>query len=184
MCSSAPESIFSEQRLSESFEVFEPKPDLEVVVHVYDLNMTAEEIDFFLNHNQVPLRMQDFNNSLLWYALFVNCVEYYYRKIGIGHEDEKVHVLTTLTKLFQERGMFVEFFNRKDVIDVTLTEFSREKDLIYGSLAKGREEGIIGAIGILAKLGADKDSSIDLIMNQYDLSLSDAKYYIDQFYPN
>jgi len=142
ICEEEPGSIQTEQKLSSAFEFLEPSPDLEVIVHVFNFNMTESEVSVFLKENQLPERMLKYaDNSLFWYSLLVNCIEYYQVEIGSGQHDKKVQMLAHVVHLFKERGILVEFLSKKEVVDVDLMNFSREMDLKLGGRAQGMREG-------------------------------------------
>jgi len=154
-----PKSIESEQRLSHAFEVDETSPDLEAVVHVFDFNMTGEEVALYLEAGEIPTRFESHaQHSLFWYAMFVNCVEYRYGMAMSSEQTAKVQMLAEMVTLFTSRGILVELFNKKVVVDMVLMEFSREMDLrlggFYQGLIEDKEEG--KALGIAEGIAEGK----------------------------
>lgn len=157
----------------------EEAPDLEVVVHTYHFNMRVEEVEAFLEKNELPERLQEFaNHSLLWYALFSNSVDYCY-KIAYKGEPAKIsQAVAELCELFKSRGMFVDLLEREEVVKVTIQEFSKEKELLHA----GREEGIEGAVQMLAELGLTEGQAIEKIAKTYNLSDDEARFYTENHY--
>jgi len=181
LCPQPPKEIIGEQRLSNAFEIWQEHPDLEVVVHTYDFNMTVQEVETYLEHNQTPPRFEEFTqSSLFWYAMFCNSVKYNYQDIKPGRENEKVQALYQLCELFHERGIFVDIFSNKEVINMTVMEFSKENEIRYS----GIEEGIANSIELLAEVGISKQETIEKIATKYALSRNIAQDYVNQHYPN
>ena len=174
-----PTDIVGEQRLSDAYEEMQEHPDLEVVVHTYNFNMSKDEIELFLETGIVPERFKEFvGNSLLWYALFSNSVDYYSKVVYRGEPSKISQAVVKLCELFKIRGMFVDLFEKEEVVKMTIQEFSRENELLHA----GREEGIEGAVKMLSRLGISEDKVKEEITQTYNLSTDTAQYYIDNFY--
>jgi len=174
-----PESIIGELRLSTAFEQPQQFPDLEVIVHTYDFNMTVKEIEDYLSQSILSSRLQQFEGyALFWYALFANCVDYHYKELPPGQEGEKVQALYQLCELFRIRGIFTDLFNDSEVVNMTVMEFSRENELIY----TGLEKGIQGSIELLAEVGVSKQEAVEKIAVKYALTTDAAKRYVAEYY--
>jgi len=188
LCQQAPQAIIGEQRLSDAYEVLQEHPDLEVVVHTYDFNMTAAEVETYLKSNKTPDRFKEFTqSSLFWYAMFCNSVKYQYRDIKPGREDEKVQALYRLCELFRDREIFVDLFNDMEVVNMTVMEFSKENEIKYAGIEEGMElgieQGIAGSIELLAEVGFSKQQITEKIATKYVLTPSIAQDYVNRYYP-
>ena len=179
-----PEQVVGEQRLSDAYIEMERYPDLEVIVHTYHFNMRKDEVEHFLNAGILPDRLQEFEgNSLLWYSLFSNSVDYYYKVVYKGQPAKISQAVVKLCELFKSRGMFVDLFSKEEVVNVTIQEFSREKELLYAGREEGREEGRIeGSIQMLSEMGLSKWETAQKLINTYHLSTQEANDYVERFY--
>ena len=179
-----PEQVVGEQRLSDAYIEMERYPDLEVIVHTYHFNMRKDEVEHFLNAGILPDRLQEFEgNSLLWYSLFSNSVDYYYKVVYKGQPAKISQAVVKLCGLFKSRGMFVDLFSKEEVVNVTIQEFSREKELLYAGREEGREEGRIeGSIQMLSEMGLSKCQTAQKLINTYHLSIQEADDYVERFY--
>jgi len=179
ICKQAPAATVSIQRLSDNFEALEEKPDVEVIVHIYDFNMTESEIIAYLNHNLTPSRLSLYQeSSLFWYAMFVNSVKYKYKGIPPYDKAQKTKAVEQLCVLFKSRGIFVELFNDREVINMTVMEFSRENELFYEGKIEGKIEGMIeGKIETITN-GLKEGQSLELLLKITGLSQEQYEDYI------
>ena len=113
--------------------------DLEVIVHAYDFRMTYEETFDYIENEEIPLRMSEYNTELRDYALFCNSLRYVQRAQTkeVYPKAQKAKDENALFSLLMERGIFVDLLSDKEVCDMTAAQFSRE-DIIK---SQGREEG-------------------------------------------
>jgi len=131
------------QLLSDLF--IDPKvpSDLEVTVHTSDFNMTYWEVErYLLDENAIPARFSEVAGSaILHYALFASCyagiLKYAIPIAKNGKADDNWGVYE-LCKLFEARNILRDVFQKEEVCNMLLQEFSRDNQLRY----EGREEGI------------------------------------------
>jgi len=137
----------------------------------------------YLDRNTLPKRFDLYKeSSIFWYAMFANAVDYYYQDVAKGSEADKVQALYELCDLFSERGIFTDIFNDREVVNMTVMEFSRENELKYASRAEGREEGIIAYVELLAELGYSTTAVLEKIMGKFNLAPETAQKYVDEHY--
>ena len=149
LCKKQPIEVVNKLRLSDAFEIPQDLPDLEVVVHTYDFNMTGQETQKYLTSGRFPERFSPFKgNAVLWYAIFINCIDYSYKSHLSKSESEKVLIMKDICQLFKERGIFVELFSNPEVVNLTVMEFSRENQMKYAHIEQGIEQGIERGIDI------------------------------------
>jgi len=144
-CKDLPKAIVSVQRLTDLFEVMQKEPDIEVIVHTYDFNMTRNEITDYIENNQVPRRLNGYTKiSLFWYAMFVNSISFRFRDISKKENAEvaKRKILVELCILFRERGIFVDLLSSREVIDLVIMQYSTEEEIYHVALNQGLELGL------------------------------------------
>jgi len=150
--------------------------------------MRTDEVAAFLEKNDLPKRLQEFKgSSLLWYALFSNSVDYYYKVVYKEQPSKVSQAVMQLCELFKSRGMFVDLFGKKEVVKMTIQEFSREKELLYAGREEGFEEGheeglekgIYILIGTLHELGFSKSEIVNKVSQKYGMSVFQAKNYVN-----
>ena len=189
-CKRPPNDIVSVQKLSDMYEVKQEDPDVEVTVHIYDFNMTRDEVNNYLLNEQIPERMDKFTKMpLFWYAMFINSITSSYMDIpkGSGKESIKRKIIMDLCVLFRDRGIFIDLFENKEVVNLVLMQFSREEELLYKGkkqgfvrgikhgMKQGVKQGIKAMVLSLYEIGVPKDVISAQLMKQYELSPKEAE---------
>jgi len=187
LCTVAPAEVVGELRLSDAFAVKQEAPDVEAIVHTFHFNMTRKETAAYIEEGTIPVRLRPFSdNSLLWYAMFTNSVDYYYKVVLKDRPEAGGQAVAWLCELFKARGIFVDLFEDKEVINMTVMDFSYEDELKYVARKEGREEGreegIIVSIKVMADLGVSKPETVIKIAKMFDLPLGSANALVEEFY--
>lgn len=162
--------------LNEKYEKETTKPDLEVVVHVYDFRMTFDDMLCYIEKDVIPARFEAYDGDMRDYALTANGITYMQRAVKEVEQQEyllphNVSSVAQYLELLIERGIFVDLLNDKEVCNMTMAQFSRDDILIY----QGKEEGEIigeikGAIRTYKKLGVMFDDAKHYIMDEFQKS--------------
>lgn len=142
-------------KLSDSYmelpdKLREVQPDLELIVHMYDLRMKKEEILEYINRNVLPARFRDYRleeNELLQYAVSTASITYVQRVVSQDEVKSKIRYqapenissIADMIELLIARGVLKTLFMRKEVYDMTTATFSREDILRAGMEAELRE---------------------------------------------
>lgn len=136
-------------RLSDSYKSFKEEnkghaePDLEAVVHVYDFRMTLAETLDYIEKEILPERLKPYAGNLLDYALVADSLTYMQRVGQNGKYTAPANVSGSeeLLELLKARGIFVDLLSDREVCDMTMAAFSREKMKEYQGWERGLEEG-------------------------------------------
>lgn len=174
-----PKQVQYNVRLSDSYVTADgnykeeaAKPDLEVIVHVYDFRMTLEEMQAYIEQCIIPARFEDYAGDMCDYALTANGITYMQRAVKDEGQREylllrNVSTVADYLELLIKREIFVDLLTDKEVCNMTMAQFSRDDILIY----QGREEGeIIGAVKTYKKLGVAFEDAKHYIMDEFQKS--------------
>lgn len=178
-----PKQVQYNVRLSDSYVTADgnykeeaAKPDLEVIVHVYDFRMTLEEMQAYIEQCIIPARFEDYAGDMRDYALTANGITYMQRAVKDEGQREyllprNVSTVADYLELLIKREIFVDLLTDKEVCNMTMAQFSRDDILIY----QGREEGEIigeikGAIRTYKKMGIAPDDAKGYIMDEFQKS--------------
>jgi hypothetical protein len=182
----APAKIEGEQKLSDMYKAKMKQYDLEVIVHTYDFNMTYAEIVDYIDKGRVARRFSKYKDTvLLHYALFANSSTYLLKcdKESKLKKPTSVTSVLELCKLFTERGIFVDLFTRKEIVQMAVLDFSRDEMLKWAGKEEGIEEGIEALVEILSEDGYTSEAIQTKIVQKYHLTEQEAKEYVEMYTP-
>lgn len=181
------DQILGKQRLSDLYFATELQPDLELIVHTYNFRMTPKEVVNYMNEETIPARFEAYREGdLFWYALFTNCATYLVKKDKYKTTIEcKIKTIPQLCAMFLEREIFMDLFERKEVCEMAVIQYSRDEQLRWEGreegLEEGREEGIFNTISILEDLGVTKTLILSKLQEKYQLSESQARELLEKY---
>lgn len=127
-------------------ELLNQKPDLELTVHMYNFRMTKEEVLMYIDNNQLPDRLVVYSlkeNELLQYGISAASITYIQRAMRRQNYQmpKRITSVELMIDELKNRGVLRELFQRKEVCDMTIAQFSRDDILRYSGIEEGRIEG-------------------------------------------